>query len=388
MHIRTYIHRLVISLSMCLSCLMTHANDGVYMTSGNQLVPLQETDISVKKEVLTITLTDTNNAVIDVAYEFFNPSSRPKTVLMGFEADPSYNDDYELYTDGRHKRITQFTVTVNGQRLSYRNAVCNLGGQKPFSPLKISEWEYDGEYVGQLVNRRDKSRVIDRYAYVYYFEATFMPGINKIQHRYSYTKSGDVMTAYHVPYKLTPATRWANRQIDDFTLVIRADNTAKHFCINRSCLAGQPLSLSQGTGKIRPTRLYDEDYYEVSLRNGTVKMHATAYRPAAELSITSACRLYTNDDKCRFGYTYDRGSSLPLLVWKMYIYPQNQNAYTPAQLRRISRNLPYASRGHVFKDAWLKRYFTSLWWYMPDPSYSDDASSFTKVDREYVNAEF
>lgn len=34
------------------------ANDGVFYTSGNQLIPITETEISVKKEILSITRED------------------------------------------------------------------------------------------------------------------------------------------------------------------------------------------------------------------------------------------------------------------------------------------------------------------------------------------
>ena len=49
------------------------ANDGVYYTRGSQLVPLTETDISVRKEVLTISIMDNGFARVDVYYEFWNP---------------------------------------------------------------------------------------------------------------------------------------------------------------------------------------------------------------------------------------------------------------------------------------------------------------------------
>ena len=68
--------------------------------TGNQLVPIQETDISVAKEVLTISLCDDGYALIDVQYEFMN-KGRAKTVEMGFEASPPYNsDDAEIHKDG------------------------------------------------------------------------------------------------------------------------------------------------------------------------------------------------------------------------------------------------------------------------------------------------
>ena len=52
--------------------ILASANDGVYYVSGNQIVPLQETDVAVTKEVLTISIQDDGFARVDVQYEFTN----------------------------------------------------------------------------------------------------------------------------------------------------------------------------------------------------------------------------------------------------------------------------------------------------------------------------
>lgn len=66
-------------------CLMVQANDAVYYASGSFLFPTRETDISVSKEILTITLQKGDYASVDVYYEFVNPGEA-KTVLMAFDA--------------------------------------------------------------------------------------------------------------------------------------------------------------------------------------------------------------------------------------------------------------------------------------------------------------
>lgn len=65
--------------------LMVQANDAVYYASGSFLFPTRETDISVSKEILTITLQKGDYASVDVYYEFANPGAA-KTVLMAFDA--------------------------------------------------------------------------------------------------------------------------------------------------------------------------------------------------------------------------------------------------------------------------------------------------------------
>lgn len=78
---------ILLTIILPLVCgIAVYANDSAYFTSGSQLVPLDETNISIKKEVLTISICDDSYASVDVYYEFYNPDST-RTILMGFEAD-------------------------------------------------------------------------------------------------------------------------------------------------------------------------------------------------------------------------------------------------------------------------------------------------------------
>lgn len=384
--------RYLLSFFIMVVAMMATANDGVYFTSGNQLVPLQETNISVKKEILTISLLDDGYAKVDVYYEFNNPGTSAKSVLMGFEADPSYNDDYELHPSGIHPNIKNFTVEINGESISHKNAISNLDKAGLFNPLADAKnWEegceqYDvpgHENCGSpvaLYKRGDHTKQINNYAYVYYFNATFKPGINKIHHTYNYNMSGDVMTSFRVPYKLSPAGRWANRQIDDFTLVIRADKTAKYIVVDMNTFPGTKFTLKEGTGKI--------DGGEIALRNGAVSLHKQNFRPDKEHELQIESADIIKNCNAPFGAFYDRSSCVWLYQWWSNLengYIDDAYKLTPDQFKRIAKNLPYANRGHVFKDAWLKKYFSQLWWYMPDPSYKDDTSDFTEKDWLYVN---
>jgi len=370
----------ILSLLTLLLSVMAIANDGVYYTSGNQLVPLQETDISVKKEILSISLLDDGTAKVDVYYEFFNPSSKAKTLQMGFEADPSYNDDYEFHSNGVHPHIKNFTVEINGQLMNYKNAVCVLSDKPEFKPADMNKYKVSEE-VTHLVNKNNEDEYLG-FAYVYYFNATFQPGINKVHHTYSYTLSETVGTLFELSYKLTPATRWANHQIDDFTLFIRADNTAKHFFFGHAPFKGGNLTTSGGQGKLRANQGYDGSSVEASIRNSAVMFHATNYCPKDELSIVSADVFSSFNEDAKLGCFYDR-SNASRIIYEMT--PRKQKLSD--QLRaRIIRNLPYAHRGHVFKDKVLKNYFESLWWYMPDPTYKDDTSDFTPADWECINS--
>jgi hypothetical protein len=122
------------------------ANDGVFYVNGNHLVPIQETDIMLTKEVLTIGLCDDGYARVDVQYELDNPGTA-KTVVMGFEANAPYNDDVPFSPQGIHPYIADFTVNMNGEKLAYMNAVVKSDFQVDceFQPLDLKTWKAYGD---------------------------------------------------------------------------------------------------------------------------------------------------------------------------------------------------------------------------------------------------
>jgi len=369
---RKKINALILSLLLGTSL---YANDGVYYTSGNQLVPLLETEIRIQKEVLTISLQDDGFAMVDVLYEFYNPDSSDKTLTMGFEADPPYNDVYEFYSDGKHPHIHDFTVEMNGAQLSYKNVAC-LESQKELKPLDLSKYEICRESY-TTVHPKDNDTLFLPFFYVYYFDATFKPGLNKIHHTYKYKESMHVGNTFEISYKLSPALRWANRQIDDFTLVIRADHTAKHYIIKDDNFKASLWTVTEGMGK---QRLLDAiGSREFSLRNGAFTWHTTNFKPTEELDITSADVLYVFDENAPFGSFYDRASTVSLSFMNG-IEPKDEE-----KRARVAHNLPYANRGHIFKNPEMKAYFESLWWYMPDPNYIDNQDDFTESDRIFLS---
>lgn len=383
--------QLIAFLLAALTAMTVTANDGTYYTSGNQLVPLQETQISIKKEILTISLRDNGYADIDVYYEFYNPGAVARDVRMGFEADPPYNDSYEFYPNGVHPYIENFTVEMNGQKIQHQNAVASDKEDKTCL-LDLNEWTYDAdEGMGMSLKNKKNGEVVD-YSYVYYFDAHFKPGINVVHHTYSYSLSVIVGISWELQYKLSPAARWANKQIDDFTLIVKAENTAKHFVIQKNTFGfNNKFQRKSGNVKMRtlPNKYStDMEQWEIAMRNASIEMHLNNFVPNAEkeLNITSADSYYcfgAIDDKCHFGGFYDR-STASFVYMAETIDNGNIVPSDKAFRQRICRNLPFASRGHVFKDAKLKKFFESQFWYMPDPNYKDDTSDFTKADKQVM----
>ena len=284
----------VAMMTLCVTCV--RANDGVFYVNGNHLVPVHETDIVLTKEVLTIGLCDDGYARVDVQYELDNPGTA-KTVVMGFEASAPYNDDVPFSPQGIHPYIADFTVNMNGEELAYMNAVVKSDYQVDgdFQPLNLKNWKAYGEVKmkdgedlphNALLYSEQTDTLIE-FSYAYYFVAHFKPGRNTVHHTYRYRMSYGVGRTFEVPYWLKPAMRWRGGQIDDFTLRINATNTAKHFFLADSLFSASTFAITEGTGKMRKVKQYDESYTEFTLRNGTVEWHATNFKPRADITIQS-----------------------------------------------------------------------------------------------------
>lgn len=360
---------------MCLVATVAMANDGVFFVNGNQLVPVNEADISISKEVLTISIGDDGYARVDVQYEMVN-HGKAKKVVVGFEAKAPYNDTVKIDPAGRHPYIKDFTVSMNGSTLDYGNAV--VGGNEDestdFVPLNLDRWKTtDGmDFEGSHNLYDAKTDSIIGFSYAYLFAAPFREGVNTIHHTYRYRLSYGVWRAFEIPYWLTPAMRWKSRQIDDFTLRIKAENTAKHFCFNDSLFTSAPFKI-EGTGKMRTVRQpYGGQMLEVALRNATLEWHGRNFIPRDNITIYGADMLYGDHDK--LGAFYDRGEHY--VLWGFMDKRPD---------RKILRNLPYANRGYVFKDKRLKKYFSSLWWYMPDAQWQASTADFTPREWKMIN---
>lgn len=289
----------LLSIILVIKAVSAFANDGVYFTSGNFLVPMQESSISVRKEILTITIGKGEMAVVDVYYEFYNPDST-KTVAMAFEAAAPYNAIYDISKNISHPYIYDFGVEMNGQKLEYRNTliVSQWGSDsrdidRNITPLDLTEWKNDipDEYYdtpNALYNARLDSVIYADYGYM--FEAVFKPGINVVHHIYSYKMSYSIGYKYNIPYRLIPATRWANSQIDDFTLRIKNENDMDYFISNDALFSAAPFSFVGGGGCAYP---FVDEYGEHNTlvagygEGAVLEWHTKNFAPQFDMNIIS-----------------------------------------------------------------------------------------------------
>lgn len=273
------------------------ANDGVYYTSGSFLVPLKETDISVKREVLEITLCKDNFASVTVDYTFYN-NGEDKTVVMAFEARPSINAWAPFNRQGIHPFIEDFTVLFNGLPLQHRNAVVAMNDNDKekdnLTPLDLTDWKGFGEVADTLlpmdnvlVNPAQPDSFCS-FAYAYYFDAPFRKGENTVRHTYRYRMNNSVWYDYEVDYWLTPVTRWANGQADDFTLRIKSEDF-RDIILKDSIFLGTPFKMN-GIGDIHQLQTdyfaHGRQYLFAELKPSNVlEWHGTDFAPTEDLCI-------------------------------------------------------------------------------------------------------
>ncbi|MFV0565090.1 MAG: YARHG domain-containing protein [Flavobacteriaceae bacterium] len=48
------------------------------------------------------------------------------------------------------------------------------------------------------------------------------------------------------------------------------------------------------------------------------------------------------------------------------------------------KNLPFARRGYIFKNAELKDFYENLDWYIPNPNYIPETETLTKHEKNWI----
>jgi len=334
-----------------------YTNDGAFYMAGNQLVPINETDISVKKEILYIKKTQ-EFAEVSVYYEFFNPKDE-KEIIVGFEAGIPLGDAGFSPVNGHHPYMFDFTVSLNGNFLPYQIAfVKNSTYTKNHKIQNIDPKSLDNDVIGDELD----------FQYVYHFKAKFKKGKNIVKHTYRYKLSRGVCYYYDFNYVLTAANRWANKQIDDFTLILDMGDfqTAS---IRKTFFKNTNEWTFNGIGKITE----NPDYTNFYIQQGILVFEKKNFVPKGELSVeeeSSYCREAGSNQKLIFSLGKNRELGDP-------------TEKTPEE-KRIIRNLPFARRGYIFKDKTLQDVFKTEDWYQPNPSYVPEVEALTEEEKQLI----
>lgn len=355
------------------------ANDGAFRANGNQLIPMYETDISVRKEILTIQRINPKQARITVYYEFFNPKQE-KTLEVGFEAfSPSGDVGWTPDKSGQ-PFISNFTVTLNGAAVPWQVAI-----------VKDKSYYREGKYksitVAQAAKESGDEGSVD-FFYVYHFRSVFHSGVNILQHTYVVDLSSSVDETYSLQYVLTAAKRWANKQIDDFTLQIDMGDY-QDLSISASFFKHASEWTMTGMGKaIERGPNYggnkEPDVSQFFVHKGQLVYKKTNFKPAGELYLSAVNSYYwysktvdkhVGEGPFKFDYRLD---DLPFSVDADF----NPGDAVDELSKKIVRNLPFARRGYVFKSPDIQAYYTRQPWYIPDPSYTPVEALLTRKEKE------
>jgi hypothetical protein len=365
---------------------LSRANDGAFRASGNQLIPMYETDISVKKEILTIHRINAEQARIEVYYEFYNPKE-PKALEVGFEAYSPSGDATKTPDDnGEHPYISKFTVTLNDVAVPFKVAIVH-------DSLYYRNGQYKAMPLAKAIKESKGEDYVD-FFYVYHFRAMFKQGLNTIRHTYIVDLSSSVEQTYSLRYVLTAAKRWANGQIDDFTLQIDMGEL-QDICIPstffKNCSEWKSDSATKSL-QIKVKGWEDEkiDMSEFFIRKGMLVFTKKDFKPRGELEIQSFKPSFYRRQEPQ-----DTNSTGEIIYPKKFDSKKQglpfsielqEGILPPADdlSRKILHNLPFARRGYVFKSPELASYFEKQKWYMPDPAYTPELSGLTKKEQDWL----
>lgn len=346
--------------------LLISANDGAYFASGNQLIPISDADVSVIKEVLTITRKVDNGieyVYVTVNYTFFN-ANKEKVILVGFEAPSPSGDVNGFPKNGAHPYISNFNVNVNGALLAYETAIVNA----------------ENYYINDKIDAKTEREVIDDdfnsnnpdFYYVYHFNAKFASGINKVTHTYRFNMSGSLMEDYNFDYILTAANRWSNHQIDDFTLNI--DMGLHEGFIIKNSFFDTKDNWEVDSGRIINS---NNNYTKFITYNGGVTFKKKNFKPNGELSLSSI-KGPMKDHYISFDHTIHNLPHAINVQKQTCTNAENENSF------KILRNLPFAIRGYVFKTNIIQAYYLSQYWYEPNPLYKVNLEALSEEEKEWL----
>ena len=319
------------------------ANDGVFYATGNTLIPLKETTIRLKKEILNLERKG-EWMQVDIYFEFFNPGIE-RELTVGFVTPPADGDVGD--EEAKHPQVKDFMVMVGDRLLSY----------------KIARMGETGFNVA--------SKIANGYDFVYHFNVKFAKGITVIRHSYLYRGGNSVEASRDFDYRLTTGTTWANSGIDDFELNIDMGDDS-YFSVPASFGAAPASWQLAGIGRISKNSpgipFMGEEGGKlkvVYIRKGKLQLRTSNFKPAQDLAVTfwqlhNEVNLWCdksvkNDFAGMMEFIW--GDSVEAAVKKL-----------SDQELRLYRNLNYARMGFDFKDETLKKSFEKYNWYIADPA--------------------
>ncbi|NPV51726.1 MAG: YARHG domain-containing protein [Candidatus Methanofastidiosum sp.] len=316
-------------------------NDGGFYAKGNTLFPLKSTNIELKKEVLYLTL-DKAFLRVNINFTFYNPSDE-QTILVGFVTPPA--DGVVTDEEKKHPQIKDFIVYVNNELIE-------------FNITSIDSTDF------KLYNKEN----FDGKDFIYYFPVTFKKGINTVQHSYSYIGSFNILPIKTYDYKLTTGKLWANKQIEDFELIINLGEDI-YFHLPERMQNQNDFNMWETIGIGRLLNKNDVNSTVTGyVKSGSIRYRAKNFVPEFDFRITIIDKMFEFNSKFRINYF---AQSLK----------DNDVIWTDEELR-ILKNSLFAFKGYDFKSKDLHNYFSQYAWYIPDPLIKNDLNIFTEWEQK------
>lgn len=336
------------------------ANDGSFYSLGNTLIPLKESTVQMKKEILSLERRG-NWMQVDIYFEFFNPGPE-KELTVGFVTPPAEGDVTD--EEAGHPQVKDFMVMAGDRLLPYKIAKMEESG------FKVTE---------KLANGFD---------FVYYFTIRFAKGNTVIRHSYLYRGGESVEAMADFDYRLSTGTSWAGGAIGDFELNINMGDNS-YFAIPAG-FNGKPAPWTMiGIGRIGAVSHYNpygeaeggQNLRMAYIRKGKIQLRQSDFKPAKDLSLVFF-QLHNEVNLWIDGKEKNDFADIRELLWEEFTDSVIHNL-SDLQLR-LYRNLNYARMGYDFKDETLKKAFSKYNWYIPDPALKPEQAPETYIPKEIM----
>lgn len=376
--------KILLAILFCLLSIFTFANDWEFGSEGEHIIPLKGSNVSIKKEKITLKLTP-DGMLVNVKFTFDSPNAENK--IIGFVTPESGNGGYYEEENVIRKpeplKIKNFKTTVNGKEVK--------SNVELLSKL-LSKGVLDNNIVTEYVKEEKEKEF---YNYVYYFNADFKQGENVVEHSYFYTGSYGVYER-DFEYVVTTISKWKNKTVEDFEIEVYPGNyfvkLPYSFWTNTKKINWEIV----GKGKmitVAPTKQPNDEDATILEKTGVVysKLDNGFIRyKTKNFSPTDNFYMVRMDNILGFDYEFQEGKIQGYKFKDDYFTFLRETVYDDypdivASLKDLKdkdldiiRNYPYAFAGYDFAKKDLKDYFSQFIWYSPvgknvkiDPSFNN-----------------
>ena len=376
--------KILLAILFCFLSIFTFANDWEFGSEGEHIIPLKGSNVSIKKEKITLKLTP-DGMLVNVKFTFDSPNAENK--IIGFVTPESGNGGYYEEENVIRKpeplKIKNFKTTVNGKEVK--------SNVELLSKL-LSKGVLDNNIVTEYV-KEEKEK--EYYNYVYYFNADFKQGENVVEHSYFYTGSYGVYER-DFEYVVTTISKWKNKTVEDFEIEVYPGNyfvkLPYSFWTNTKKINWEIV----GKGKmitVAPTKQPNDEDATILEKTGVVysKLDNGFIRyKTKNFSPTDNFYMVRMDNILGFDYEFQEGKIQGYKFKDDYFTFLRETVYDDypdivASLKDLKdkdldiiRNYPYAFAGYDFARKDLKDYFSQFIWYSPvgknvkiDPSFNN-----------------